>query len=260
MLESSSAAGRDGPRLGEARARRWWVTGRRVGSIVRAGAFIDDVGFALLFPSPRHLVPSLWEAVAGADAEPFASGMNVNEQKVWRWKDELPLKGLAWYGNLVAGRGSFLSPTMLSLLYSGAGAVDDHETAELSHTAHEIAAALAHEPLPSATLRSLVGDRNRYQRAIVELQRHLLVTHAGVREHATGWPSALLDLTCRRFEIRGRPDHDMAARLFLGTVLQATPAELGRAFRWPVAQARGRLDALVAEGSATLDGKVFRSC
>ena len=146
----------------------------------------------------------------------------------------------AWYGNLVAGRGSFLSPTMLSLLYTGAGAVDDHETAELSHTAHEIAAALANEPLPSATLRSIVGDRNRYQRAIVELQRHLLVTHAGVHEHPTGWPSALLDLTCRRFDVRGGPDHAMATRLFLGTVLQATPAELGRAFRWPVGQARGR--------------------
>ncbi len=204
MLQSSPDAGRDARRLGELRARRWWVSGRRVGSISRAAAFIDDVGFALLFPSPRHLVPSLWEAVAGADAEPFASGMNVNEQKVWRWKDELPLKGLAWYGNLVAGRASFLSPTMLSLLYTGAGAVDDHETAELSHTAHEIAAALANEPLPSATLRTLVGDRNRYQRAIVELQRQLLVTNAGVHEHPTGWPSALLDLTCRRFDVRGR--------------------------------------------------------
>lgn len=259
MLESAPDAGRDEPWLGEARARRWWVTGRRVGSIRRAGAFIDDVGFALLFPSSRALVPSLWEAVAGEDVEPFAAGMREDEQKVWGWKDELPRRGLAWYGNLIAGRGSFLSPAMLRLLYPGAGEVDDHETAELSPTAHEIAAALVDEPLPSATLRTLVGDRNRYQRAIVELQRQLLVTNAGVHEHPTGWPSALVDLTCRRFEVGGGIDHATATRLFLATVLQATPAELARAFCWPVGQARSQLETLATTGAATLDGKVFRT-
>lgn len=257
--ESAPDHGWDEQALGEARARRWWLTGRRVGSIRRAGEFIDDVGFALLFPSPRHLVPSLWEAVAGEDVEPFETGMRDNERKVWGWKDELPRKGLAWYGNLLAGRGSFLSPTMLTLLYPGAGELDDHESAELSHTAHEIATALQDEPLPSASLRRLVGDRNRYQRAIVELQRQLLVTRAGVHEHPTGWPSALLDLTCRRFEVGGAADHTKATRLFLATVLQATPAELARAFRWPVAQARRQLETLAAEGAATLDGNAYRT-
>jgi hypothetical protein len=51
--------------LGRARAKRWWLAGRRVGSVERAAAFIDDVGFALLFPAPRVPLPSLWEAVAG---------------------------------------------------------------------------------------------------------------------------------------------------------------------------------------------------
>ena len=50
--------------LGEARERRWLLSGRRVRSLARAAAFVDDVGFALLFPSERVLVPSLWEAVA----------------------------------------------------------------------------------------------------------------------------------------------------------------------------------------------------
>ena len=47
-------------------ARRWWVRGRRIGSVERAGKFIDDVGFALLFPAPKPIGPSLWEAVADA--------------------------------------------------------------------------------------------------------------------------------------------------------------------------------------------------
>jgi hypothetical protein len=245
--------------LGPARARRWWVRGRRVGSVGRAGAFVDDVGFALLFPAARVLVPSLWEAVTGEDVEPFADGMGKPEQKVWTWKDELPRRGLAWYGAFVAGRSSFLSPGLLTALYAGAGNVRDHESMSLSATAHEIAQALCAEPVPSRELRQLIGDRNRYQRAIVELHRHLLVTTAGVREVGSGWPSSVIELTCRQFDVGGRHDPARAADRFLDTTLQATPAELARAFRWPLAKARVRLEELVTKGSATAQGAAFRT-
>jgi hypothetical protein len=241
-------------RLGRARAARWWVTGRRVGSIERAARFVDDVGFALLFPTPRALAPSLWEAAAGEDVEPFADGMGPTEEKVWAWKDELPRRGLAWHGAFVAGRGSFLSPELLAALYPGRGEIDDHESLPLSTTAHEIAQALAGEPLPSAALRALIGDRNRYQRAIVELQRQLLVTTAGVQENRSGWPSALLELTCHRFDVGAGPDHDLVATRFLDTMIEATPADLARAVRWPTGQARGRLDELVRAGRAESAG------
>jgi hypothetical protein len=237
--------------LGRARAQRWWLTGRRVGSVERAAAFIDDVGFALLFPAPRVLLPSLWEAVAGEDAEPFAAGMGVPEQRVWTWKDELPRRGLAWYGRFVAGRASFLSPALLAALYPGEGRVGDHKALPLSPVAHDLARSLAREPQPSAVLRGVVGDRARYERAIKELQRHLLVTTAGVQENRTGWPAAILDLTCRRFDVGRRRDFDAAAVRFLHTVLQASPADLARAFGWPTAEARARLDALVLAGEAT---------
>jgi hypothetical protein len=245
--------------LGKARERRWWVRGRRVRSIARAGAFVDDVGFALLFPSERVLVPSLWEAVAGSDEEPFATGMEANEQRVWAWKDELPRRGLAWYGNFVVGRGSFLSPDLLRLLYPGSGVEHDHELLDLSATAHEIAAALGDGPASSASLRVLIGDRNRYQRAANELQRRLLVTVAGTREQTSGWPSAVLDLTCRRFDVGVGPDHRAAAGLFLDVVLDASPHDLARAFRWPLAEARQHLVGLVAADRAVSAGSRFLS-
>jgi hypothetical protein len=245
--------------LGQARARRWWVTGRRVGSLTRAAAFIDEVGFALLFPSPNVVAPSLWEAVAGDATEPFASGMGENEQRVWTWKDELPRRGDAWYGAFVGRRGSFLSPELLAALYPGQGGIDDHEALTLSPAAHEIAGALAGQPLPSDALRAFVGDRSRYQRAVVELQRNLLITTAGVQENRTGWPSALLELTCRRFDVGDRGDEDLAAKRFLQTMLAATPRELGRAFGWPVAQARSQLDTLVRTGFATSVGTNYLS-
>lgn len=243
--------------LGRARERRWWVRGRRVRSIARAGAFVEDMGFALLFPSERVLAPSLWEAVAGEDAEPFATGMDVEEQRVWSWKDELPRRGLAWYGNFVAGRNSFLSPSLLRWLYPSNGGTDDHMSLDLSPTAHEIATALAEGPQPSASLRALMGDRGRYQRGAVELQRHLLVTTAGVHQQASGWPSKVLDLTCRRFDVGREQDHLAAADLFIGVVLDASARDLARTFRWPVDKARGHLDALAAAARVTRSGNRY---
>ncbi|TDD28545.1 hypothetical protein E1218_06920 [Kribbella turkmenica] len=110
------------------------------------------------------------------------------------------------------------------------------------------------EPLPSATLRALIGDRGRYQRAINELQRHLLVTTAGVHEAGSGWPAALIALTCDQFDVGGGTDHAGVAAQFLDTMLETTPGELGRAFRWPATQARACLDELVDAGRATYDG------
>jgi len=228
-----------------------------VRSIARAGAFVEDVGFALLFPSERVLAPSLWEAVAGEDAEPFATGMDVDEQRVWSWKDELPRRGLAWYGNFVAGRSSFLSPSLLRWLYPAYGGTDDHMNLDLSPTAHEIATALAEGPQPSASLRALIGDRSRYQRAAIELQRQLLVTTAGVHEQASGWPSKVLDLTCRRFDVGTDQDHQAAAELFIGVVLDGSARDLARTFRWPVDKARGHRDALPAASRVTRCGNRY---
>jgi hypothetical protein len=58
--------------LAGARGQRW-LPDRPVQSIEDAARFVDDVGFALLFPSDRPTAPSLWEAVAGPDATPFAT-------------------------------------------------------------------------------------------------------------------------------------------------------------------------------------------
>ena len=214
--------------LWRARARRWGMTGRRVGSLGRAAIFIDTVGFALLFPAASIPAPSLWEAVAGDAAEPFASGMGPAEQKVWAWKDQLPRHSQAWYGRFVGNRGPRVSPAMLALLYPGDGDVADHASLPLSQPAHEIASALIGGPLPSDVLRAGVGRRH-YQRAVNELQRSLLVTTAGVQENRTGWPSAVLDLTCRRFNVGGQRDHRLATERFVQTMVEDTPRSCAEA-------------------------------
>ena len=232
--------------LARSRGDRWLPT-PPVATIAQAAAYVDRLGFAVLFPAERVIAPSLWEAVAGADAEPFADGMGPAESQVWAWKDELPAAGLAWYGTFVYKRASLLSPPLLAALYPGEGEPTDHQGCELPAEAHRIAEALLTGPLSTAALRELVGDRGRYDRAMTALHRNLLVTSAGVQERRAGWPATLIDLTCRRFAVGGGPDHGYATRRFLDTMIEASPALLARIFGWTTAAAHTYLDAATEE-------------
>jgi hypothetical protein len=218
-----------------------WLREPAVASIEEAAAYVDGLGFALLFPAERAEAPSLWEAVAGPDAVPFAEGMGDAESRVWTWKDELPKDGLAWYGKFLYKRASLLSPRLLDALYEGEGEPTDHEGYDLPDEAHRIAEALMTGPLSSAALRELVGDRSRYERAMAALHRGLLVTSSGVRQHRTGWPAVIITLTCRAFDVGGGRDHSFATRRFAETMVQATPAQLAKAYGWPIAKARVEL-------------------
>ena len=245
--DGAAGGGGSGDALSRARGERW-LPDRPVTSIDAAAGYIADVGFCLLFPGPRAVAPSLWEAVAGPDAVPFAEGMGPAESQVWTWKDELPKAGLAWYGTFVHGRASLLCPRLLAALYPGAGEPTDHQALTLPEHAHRIAEALLSGPLPSAALRQIIGHRGRYDRAILALQRHLLVTSAGVRQHRTGWPATVIDLTCRLFQVGAGPDHPYAADRFLDTMIQPTPTELTRIYGWPAATARTELHTALERG------------
>jgi hypothetical protein len=224
----------------------------RVGTLEEAARFIEDVGFAVLFPADRVAVPSLFEAVADPDAVAWAQGMGVAESMVWTWKDALPAAGYAWSGKLLHRRASLLSPALLASLYQGHGDLDDHRGFELPPDSHRIAEALLHGPLPSSALRELVGDRKRYGPGITELHRNLLVTSAGIVEQRGGWPATLVDLTCRVFDVGGGGDRAEATRRFIATAIEANPADLAKAFGWPLSVAKAEFTNLAATGEAQL--------
>ncbi|MGH3322311.1 MAG: hypothetical protein ACRDN9_19495, partial [Streptosporangiaceae bacterium] len=75
----------------------------------------------------------------------------------------------------------------------------------MSTDAHRRTEASALGPQTSLALRDLLGKR-RYERAMAELRGALLVTAAEVEERPSGWPAAIVDLTCRRFDVGGRHD------------------------------------------------------
>lgn len=255
--------------LEAARARRWWASRRKVGRIDRAAAFVEDVGFALLFPNKGVVLPSLYDVAS--DRPLFSPGgdWGPDADRVWGWKDELPRRGLAWYGKFLRGRPSLLSPSLLADLYPRRGRPDDFEDAGLSRAAYRIARILLRSgPRSTAVLREALDVEGKkasdaFHRTIGELDRALVTTHFGVEEEGAGWPTPVLELTARAFRIPVRRSADAArlraARRYLDTMLMARPYELGNAFGWGAEGARAALDRLVQRRQALADPPRYRS-
>lgn len=255
--------------LEAARARRWWLTGRKIARIDRAGAFVQDVGFALLFPNKGVVLPTLYEPASDRPMDALASDWGPDAERVWRWKDELPLRGLAWYAHFLRGRPSFLAPALLVDLYPRTGRPDDFDEADLSPTARRVARILLRSgPQPTAALREALDVEGRrandaFNRVLVELGRALVITHHGIEDEAAAWPVPVLELTARAFAIPRRRSAEAArlraARWFLETMLVARPHELGNAFGWTAAEARAAFERLVALKHAIPDGPAYRT-
>lgn len=241
--------------LETARAKRWGYTGRKIASFDRVSEWIDGVGFALLWPKAKANVPVLW--AIGSDDETIEWGPDA--ERMWRWKDELPKRRRAWYGHFLFGRKSFLSIPLVADLYPRAGAPDDYHDADLSKNARRIADVIfSSGPTSASALREATDLRgSEYDKAVRELGRGLVVTHFGVEEQGAGWPSAVLELTVRAFKIKPSNDRVRAAGRFLGTVLEAKPGELARAFGWTAEQARAALDSLCERKEAEQSGSTY---
>jgi hypothetical protein len=267
-----SGAGRPVPPdpgdLAAARAERWWWTGRPVRSLDRAAAFLDDVGFALLLGAERVVLPTLYHAAADRPVMELRTEWGAMAERVWGWKDELPLQGRAWYGRFVRGRASFLAPDLLADLYPREGHPEDALDAGLSPDAAKVVKILLRSgPQSTVVLREAldaVGSRGgaRFEASVRELGRALVVTNHGTRDEGSGWPSAVLELTARAFPVpRRRPPEEerrrRAALRFLDTMLSARPYELGNAFRWRAGPAREVLESLVDSGEAVRAGPAY---
>src|SRR4029453_11941188 len=204
-------------------------------------------------------------------------------QRVWGWKDELPRKGLAWSGRLLGGgRASFLAPALLADCYPRAGEPDDFRQAPLGAEARRVAETLlASGPLPAAGLRQaggLEGRRGsaRFSAAVVQLGRALVCTSFGTEQVGSGWPSVVLELTARAFDLGGRdpdeaggvrelpagpfalggrdPDEGgrrlRVARRFLDTMLVTSVRELAGVFGWSPAAGPAPLGGRGGRGEA----------
>ncbi len=119
------------------------------------------------------MLPSLWEAVSGrleldwavrGEDGSFVS-FTPEMDRVWRWKDELPERGLACAGKHLGRWSALLAPRLLAPLYAltgRAGRADDFRGAELGGLELELAEAVLAEGASTAPeLRALLGTAPR---------------------------------------------------------------------------------------------------
>ena len=219
-----------------------------------AATFIHHVGFCVLFPVKNVPLPSLYYAVS----KKHDAKWDKHAQLIWQWKDELPKKRRAFYGKYFKGRGSFLSLEILSSLLAAhetaidpGNAGDFYNAGRISGDALELWQALAkHGPLPTLELRHACKmetqpGNKRFKKAMLELQRLLIVTHSGAEQETESWASTRFDLVSRAFAKQARAAARISpetARQVLATKYRALYPEasasvVARLFGWTKAQA-----------------------
>jgi hypothetical protein len=236
-------------------------------TLAQAARYIDRVGFCLLFPSKKLPLPSLIEASKGRALRNYkpCSDWSDDFMRLWKWKDELPRKRLAYYGKYFRGRGVFLSLEFLAYFYclegnparlGGSDAFERlYREGKITADAHAVCAALAKRG-PQATLELRYGlgweskrGNRRFKRALLELQQRLLVVHWGTKAETRAWESAVYQLTARAFPKAVRaaaklsPDvaRQRIAAQYRKHRAHAKPQEVARLFGWSRAEAEEAL-------------------
>jgi len=181
---------------------------RRVETPSEATRFMEAVGYCLLFPSKGLALPSLYFAMARR--KPLT--WDKHSVKLWEWKDQLPRKGRAFYAKYFKGRGTFIAlnmlPSFLAMEASAAGTQDAaafFAAGRISAEARDIWQALEGlGSLPTLELRhackmETTAGNKRFKKAMLELQRLLVVVHFGAEQETAAWASGRFEHTARAF-------------------------------------------------------------
>ena len=212
--------------------------------------FVERVGIAYLFGGPNAAdLPNLHAEVTGLDR---IDEWNEETDVVWACRGELPLRGVAWYGEWLRGRGTFVARRVLPAALGWIGRSADEE-AELA-AAHRLSreagtlyeALLTEGPLASMEFREQAGYRGpagtkSFQRALHALQRSLLITHYGAKVDQSAWASGVFEPTQRAFPNCDQLERIEALRQLVGIYREsggATPDGAARLFRAPVEEVR----------------------
>jgi hypothetical protein len=225
---------------------------RRVRTPAEAVKYIDAVGFCSLFPVNNVPLPSLYYAVTRRNRHDGIC-FDKHFELIWRWKDELPRRRRAFYGKYFRGRGSFISLRQLPYFLAvreAAVAPADHDRfyagGRITNDARVIWEALAeHGPLATLELRhtckmETTAGNIRFKRAMLDLQRSLIVSHFGAEQEAGAWASGRFELVCRAFprqaaearKIKAEEARAKLAAKYIEWHSDASPAQLARLFGW----------------------------
>lgn len=243
--------------------------GLRLRSEEEAARFVDEVGLCVLFPVQRMELPSLWEAINGC-TRPLPRHHNDEALgKTWHWKDSLPAQRRIYYGKLLRSKATLLALDLLPSFYAlspNFGGEEDYlleyEAGRLSREAKVICdVLLERRALPTGELRRLAhlssrSQKYRFERAMVELQRKLIVAKVGTSDAGPWHYSYVYDLFVRaypeqveaaRFLIPRRAQQCILRR-YLHTAVVASREYLAWLFGWEPEEMDWAVENLVEAG------------
>jgi len=227
---------------------------KKVRNLREAAQFIDRCGFCVLFPVKSVPLPSLYYAVTRRDPPRW----DPETEMMWRWKDELPRKKLAFYAKYFRGRGSLISLAMLPFFLAereSPTSPNDYErfyaAGRVSPEAKAVWQALAQQgPLATLELRHLCkfdtkAGNARYKKAMLELQCLLAVVHFGTEKESGAWASGKFELTCRAFPKQAAAARKIPREVARGALAaqyralypQADVKRIARLFGWSKSEA-----------------------
>jgi hypothetical protein len=226
---------------------------RRVLTLAAAVKYINACGFCMLFAVKNVTLPSLYHAVTQRTLHREDWVWDKYSSMVWRWKDELPRRRLAYYGKYLRGRGTLISleqlPNFLAMGHAVAGPADHarfyragriREDARIVWEALEEHGAMATLELRNACRMDTKAGNKRFKRAILDLQALLIVVHFGAEQETKSWASGRYELTYRVFpkqnEAAQKISVPQAQRNIAAKLLEwqpdAPPVRIARLFGW----------------------------
>ncbi len=238
----------------------------------QARQFVDDVGFCFLFTAPGVEMPSLWEAINGRSREIPHHHYDHALGLAWSWKDSLPESRAVWYGKLLRDKPMFVSLEILPAFYAlseNFGGLDDYRQqfadGRMSVEARDVyEALLAEGPLSTNVMRKQTGlygkgaIAQRFERAVVELQRDLKIVKCGTSQDNRWKYCYVYDLLLRRYPdvaeaaraISGREARRLVVGRYLENAGAAQLPAMQRLFGWDAGLLPQAADDLLAEGRA----------
>jgi hypothetical protein len=218
-----------------------------IADVARAAEFVERLGFCTWAPVSGVAFPNLAEAMG-------ETAWSVMVQ-TWFWKDDVHLEKRLYYAKIVRGQPSFIAPEFLPdfvAAIGGPGQERERDPARLyldgrlpreAKTLHDILT--DHPALATGELRRRAGLAGKgtttaAERALVELQRRLLICKVDLTGRTRGTYSYVWDLAERFWPeafAEARRTTVMAARANIRERLRAfgiepTPALEERLFLW----------------------------
>jgi hypothetical protein len=153
---------------------------RRIEHVFAAETFVREIGFCTVLTDSRRPGPSLYTAVCGRRETHMPRNVQKDPESrlAWNIKDELMRRGRCFYGKLLKGHATLISPELIPFFSALWGVSRRMESSLLTADAHKILKLLRREwEMGSRDLRvdSGIADRRRFDKAMAQLQKTMKV-------------------------------------------------------------------------------------